>query len=631
MRVQAALGALLALLVGSLAACSPRDRGGAEAGVDLGAPAELMDAAAPDRAPPEATPTEDARPEEAPEAGPPPEVTPPPPPVPAGDYESTAATCIPAAPTFIDAVAGDAWQVVDLAPAAGMQGVAQALLAARTTNAPVRVRLQAGFYAPADQEPVLDVVGLSRPRTAPLLIEAVDKTPGATQLGQGLRFVGGSYFGLDGVSIGPPAVGTFHGSDFCQPGSCYHDAPKPFDGPAALEITGTAIAPERPGESAGRLDHGVYGQYLPAHHVSIRRVTIQNVFGDDEPSGAGAAAADADGIVLRHAADVWVLQSRIRQVARTGIDAIGVHGACLRGNFIAETGGGAGVATRGGSIDVTVDGNVLYDVRRLELGGAHTDAVLHWSVETAGSTLHLGYEARRLVARNNLLVDARQGALVFSGCRECAAVGNTVLYRAGFPLGDGGGDAVREADSAINSSDASAACTGVDGAVVESCWGVGPFPVELVPKADPDGAGVSRTLINAGNTLANNLFASGDGFWGPAFNPYRRDEPTDNQGLLQIDHNYWWNGGAPLTDPGDDTWLKEGPHSIYASNAPATTVGIAVVFAVAGDPAVALTALRPTLTSPLVGKASSVVVGYAPHDAIGTVRGSAPAIGALEP
>jgi hypothetical protein len=562
-----------------------------------------------------------------------------PPPVPAGDYETTAVQCTPAAANFLDAVAPETWVTISIEAASGMQGLVNALAqAAAIWEQPVRVRLGAGSYAAtSDEQPVVSLRGPARRPAAPLVIEAVDRRPDATTLTQGLAFIGGSYFALDGLTFGPAAVGAFHGSDFCQPGSCYHEPPRPLQAPAAITIAGTALAPETAGENSGRIDFAVYGRYAPAHHILIRRVTIQNLFGDDEPSGVGAAAASADGIALSHAADVWIVDSRIRQIARHAIDAVAVHGACVRGNFIAEVGSGLPLGARGGSIDVTFDGNILYDVRRLELGGVYSDAVAHWSVEPPGSALHYAYEARRLVARNNFVVDARQGGLGFAGCHECAAVGNSIVFRAGFDLASGGGDAVREADSAINRWDASSSCLGAEGQLVDPCWGVGAHPAELVPAPAELGGldeGRSRVLPNGANVLANNLFVSADGFWGPDFNPYRA-ELAASTGLREVDHNYWWNGGAPLDDPGDDTWLKEGPHSVLASSIPAASVGLTVAFlfdpASAAAPGLIEAALRPKATSALAGKGSAGVLGFAAHDAAGRVRPLPPAIGALEP
>lgn len=560
------------------------------------------------------------------------EVEPPPPgPV---DHETPAELCTPAEAErlFVDRVS--VWRTIDLGPGEGMAGLEAALTRLRSEElaVPVRVRLAPGYYAPAAGTAMVTVVGLARSPAAPVLVVAADPAPNATRLGQGLALVGASYVALDGLTIGPPAVGRFHGGDFCGPGACYHEAPKPLAARAGLAIAGSAIAPEGQGERDGGLDFAVYGRYAPAHHVVVRRLTVQNLYGDDEPSGAGAAAADADGIAIAHARDVWVVGSRIREVSRHGIDALGAHGVCLLGNFIADT-GGFGLAARGGSIDVTFDGNQLYNVRRLELGGEGTDAVAYWSVEPPGSASHYDYEARRVIARNNLVVDPRQGALELAGCHDCAVVASSFVYRASFDSSAGGGDAIREVDVAIARSDASAACLNESGTLVARCWNVGPYPRTLVPVAGP--AGQSRVLGNARNTLGNNLFVSAAGFWSLENNPFYRPDPEASFGFIAIDHDYWWNGPNPLPDPGDGTWLPEGAHSVYAGTSANPPVGLDFMFTLdtsKSDAALTLLrALRPPRTSPLVGRGSATTRGYLPYDAAGRPRPTTPTIGALEP
>jgi hypothetical protein len=547
----------------------------------------------------------------------------------------SAGTCTPLATQhlFVDAIAESAWHTINLVPAGGMRAIADQLarLATEELDRPVRLRLAPGTYQATDVgQGELYVEGLQRSAAAPLLIQAVDPAPDATRLGQGFNLVGVSFLAFDGLTIGPPEVGTFHGGDFCVVGGCYHDLPRPLDAEAGFHVSGVAAMPMAAGLKDGHLDYTVYGRYLPAHDVVIRRATIQNLFGDDEPSGAAAAGGGSDGIKFNQASNVWVIDSRIRQISRHGIDNVGVHGACFIGNVIADTGVGLGIEAKGSSIDVTIDGNVFINVRRLELGGQSTDAVHHWSAELPGTPLHYAYEGRRIVARNNLIVDPRAGGLEFSGCQDCAAIGNTLLYHAAF-ASDEGGDAVREIDSAINREDAGSACAAANGDEITECWNVGPYPMDLVQVTGDDG--VSRPLTNARNTLANNLFLNATGKWGFDLPPYTHVDPDGSYGLTTVDYNHWWNAGNQLMDPGDGTWLMDGVHSVFADSTGSGGVDVALVL----DPtrvdvaATARAGLRPRPGTAVVGKGGVAFAGYASYDAAGKDRPNPPSIGALEP
>ena len=95
------------------------------------------------------------------------------------------------------------------------------------------------------------------------------------------------------------------------------------------------------------------------------------------------------------------------------------------------------------------DSNTFYRVRRVELGGEETDATYYFSLDGRWD-----YEALRTVARHNLIVDAREAALEFSGCQDCIAIGNSIVFTAAYrPPVDGGnaygGDAIRVHDSRI--------------------------------------------------------------------------------------------------------------------------------------------------------------------------------------
>jgi hypothetical protein len=554
-------------------------------------------------------------------------------------YETSSALCVPGATPFLDAIASDAWHDIELSPVGGMAALLGELERLRTEDLerPVRLRLLPGDYAATDVgSGEIYIKGLERSANAPVLVVAMDPTPNATRLGQGFNLVAVSYLGFDGLTIGPAQVGAFHGTvGQCEAaGSCYHDAPKPLAAQAGIHVSGTAENPSTSGLSDGHLDFAVYGRYRPAHHILVRGVTIQNIFGDDEPSGVSAAGGGSDGIKFNQAADVWVVRSRIRQTSRHGIDNVGVHGGCFQGNVIAESGQGLGIEAKGGSIDVTYDGNIIIDVRRVELGGENTDATYYWSREEPGDTEHYGYEGRRIVARNNVVIDAREGALEFSGCHECVAVGNTVLFRAGFDASTGGGDAVREVDSHINREGAGSDCTPLDGETVESCWGAGPYPADLVASVGEEGD--SRVLENRGNVLGNNLFMNADGLWSVALNPYNHPNSSHAFGFVSADYDYWYNGGQALEDPGDGSWLTEGSHSVYTGASANPAPGLAGSIGALDAASVALPsdltlALRPGPGSPIIGAGSATVPAFAALDHSAAVRPVPPSIGALEP
>jgi hypothetical protein len=534
---------------------------------------------------------------------------------------------------FVDAIAESAWLNVDLVPGGGMRALADELgrLSRENLDRPVRVRLAPGDYAPTDiGRGELYIEDLHRTAAAPLLVQAMDPAPNATRLSQGFVLVGVSFLAFDGLTIGPAVVGAYHGGSFCGPDACFHDAPKPLNAEAGFHVSGTALSPEGQGLKDGHLDFSVYGRFAPAHDIVIRRATIQNLFGDDEPSGAEAAGGGSDGIKFNQAANVWVSGTRIRQTSRHGIDNVGVHGGCFVGNVIADTGVGLGIEAKGGSIDVTFDGNTFLNVRRLELGGENTDATYYWSAEAPGTPLHYAYEGRRIVARNNLIVDPRTGGMEFSGCHDCAAVGNTLFYHPGFSS-DEGGDAVREVDSMINRDGAGSSCAALNGNEITDCWHVGPYPLDLVQV--PGETGMSRILTNARNTLGNNLFLNASGKWGLDLAPYNHPNATHSFGLVSVDHNYWWNADNQLVDPDDDTWLKDGPHSVFAASAASGGIDVGFV-AAPGSVDVAATvraALRPRAGTPVVGKGAVSFAGYAPYDATEVARPNPPSVGALEP
>ncbi|MFO0745400.1 MAG: right-handed parallel beta-helix repeat-containing protein [Myxococcota bacterium] len=540
------------------------------------------------------------------------------------------ATCDQA--LFVDAIAEGAWVDLDVAPADGTAGIRDAVNRARDEHpdAPVRVRLAPGHYADTLGSEIF-VQRLQRTAATPIWIVASDKRPNATVLDQGLNLLGVAYVAIEGVTIGPATVGTFHGG--------HHDAPKPLQAAAGVHVSGAAHGGAANGAPGGALDLAVYGQYEPSHHIVIRDLTIQNLFGDEDPSGDHPVGQDNDGIKLNQVQDVWVIHNTVLQTSRHGMDNVGVHNAVFCGNIIAHNGAGFGLEAKGGSVDVVFESNVFVAVRRVTLGGENTDATYYWSADGA-----YDYEGLRIVARNNLIVDPREAALDFSGCHACAATGNTIVFTAGYvpPLTDdgeaNGGDALRSHPSTLIGADDGAGSDCVtwdesqgDYVTVDNCWRVGshrPAPI-------------GRTLANAGNTLTNNLFVSHGGIWSRSFgstNPNPASIPcplnaADGDALPSADYDYWYDGGKDL--PLDAcAALPEGAHAfgygaaVADPDLGATTIDGASIAGIVGS---VVSALRPAAASPVVGHGLSGAPGAVARDFTGAARPAVWSIGALEP
>jgi hypothetical protein len=538
-----------------------------------------------------------------------------------------AATALPGCegPFFVDLIPEASWVNLDLTPEAGTSGIRDALLAARDQHPdrPVRIRLAPGFYAD-DLGSEIFAQRLLRGTGTPIHLVARDPTPDATRLGQGINLLGISYVAIEGVTIGPPVVGAWNGRE--------HAPPLPLRAQAGIHVAGAARDGGRSAMAGGGLDRSVYGQFEPAHHVLIRSVTVQNLF---EPTDFDAETAEGygmDGIKFNQAEDVWVIGSRISQTTRHGIDNVGVHRGAYCRNVVARNGGGLGIEAKGGSTDILYESNIFHRVRRVELGGENTDATYYFSADGRWN-----YEALRLLARNNLIIDAREAALEFAGCSECAAIGNTILYSSDYqpPMAGSdadGGDGIRIHDSQVlgTADGAGSDCQTWDAAAgdyvtVDPCWGVGsraPAPVGSV-------------LRSAGITVAGNLFASAGGNFGRSLGgatvscPYNATAGAD----LTFDANYWWNGDRPLPAEGC-TPLPEGPSSVLSISQPTAVPQLAGT-RVDGSSLDTLArsapgALTPAPGSPLTGRGVVHPAGSA-ADARGESRPAPPAIGAIEP
>jgi hypothetical protein len=524
-----------------------------------------------------------------------------------------AATCDDA--NFLDAIAESAWINIDVTPAMGTAGIRDALRTAGTShpNQPVRIRLAPGAYAD-NLGTEIYAQRLQRGSAHPIWLKATNGAPNATRLGHGINLLGVSYLAIDGVTIGPEAVGTWNGAS--------HADPQPLQAAAGIHVAGAAMDARTSAIAPGnQLDDAVYGRYDPSHHILVRRVTVQNLFNRDERDAETSDSQGMDGMKFNQVQDLWVLDSAVRQTTRHGIDMVGVHRAAVCRSLVAQTGGGLGIEAKGGSVDVLYDSNSFWRVRRVELGGEDTDATYYFSLDGRRD-----YEALRTVARNNLIVDAREAALEFSGCLECAAVGNTIVFAAGYqPPRDGasiyGGDAIRVHDSRIlgQADGAGSDCQfwdaqAQDYVTVDPCWGVGaraPAPVNRVLRSDK--------LV-----VANNLFAALGGQFGSgggAVVPCPLNI-VGGTAVRQHDGNYWWNGGQPLPAAGCAA-LNEGVRSkLPGQGATASPVaGSAIDGSSLGRLGGTLVAsLLPNAAAPLGGMAAPLPT-MAAHDRLGAPRG----------
>ena len=480
----------------------------------------------------------------------------------ASDGDAIAASDLPRCDDalFVDAIAESKW--VDLhVPAGSVRAIRDAIVTARDAHAsePVRIRLGPGTYKD-DLGGEIYAQRVLRTATTPIWIVADDPAPNHTRLMQGFNFVGVAYVAIDGVTIGPETVGAWDGTK--------HADPQPLSAQAGVHVAGAALDGAKSAKKAdGSLDASVYGRYEPSHHLIVRHTTIQNVFSPDDPSGELPVGQDHDGMKFNQVEYLWVLSNSVTQTSRHGIDDVGVHHAAFCDNVIGRTGAGFGLEAKGGSFDVLFEGNTFYHVRRVALGGESTDATYYYSADG-----RYDYEARRLVARNNVVIDPREAAFDFSGCTECKLLSNTVIFTSGYktPLTDtgdaNGGDALRLHPSVLLSAAEGAGndCVTWDDArkdyvSVDPCWGVGsnaPAPV-------------GRALESNRCSMTDNLFVSANGIWSKSFgggsSPSTIPCPINTSATLSADvligdYDYWWNGASALPAAGC-TALPEGSHS----------------------------------------------------------------------
>jgi hypothetical protein len=169
--------------------------------------------------------------------------------------------------------------------------------------------------------------------------------------------------------------------------------------------------------------------------VLVRRVTVQNLFGRDERDGETSESQNMDGMKFNQVQDLWVLDSRVSQTTRHGIDLVGVHRAAICRTLVSRSGGGLGIEAKGGSVDVLYDSNLFHRVRRVELGGEETDATYYFSADGRWD-----YEALRVtVAQQPDRRPARSRARVLAAARTAPRWATAIWFSAGYrPPRDGG-------------------------------------------------------------------------------------------------------------------------------------------------------------------------------------------------
>lgn len=526
---------------------------------------------------------------------------------------------------FVDQIVEAAWVNLDVQPAQGTRGIRDALRLAQSAHAtqPVRIRLAPGHYADNLGSEIY-AQRLLRTAAHPIWLQATDGRPNATTLGHGINLLGVSYIAIEGLTIGPETVGAWNGQR--------HADPQPLQAAAGIHVAGAALHARQSALRNGQIDLTVYGRYEPSHHIVVRRVTVQNLFGQDERDAETSESQGMDGMKFNQVQDLWVLDSQVRQTTRHGIDNVGVHRAAFCRNLVAQTGGGLGIEAKGGSVDVLYDSNTFWRVRRVELGGEETDATYYYSLDGRWD-----YEALRTVARNNLIVDAREAALEFSGCQDCSAVHNSIVFTSAYqpPASGGdifGGDAIRVHDSRVlgAADGAGSDCQWWDAALqdyvtVDPCWGVGaraPAPV-------------NQRLRSARLTLMNNVFSAEGGslgLGGGAVVPCPLNV-IDGDAVLSLDGNYWWNGGKPLPVAACSP-LAEGSASRLpgrGATASPITGGTVDGSSTGRLGSSLLNALLPAASNPAAGMAVSLAQPPA-EDRLGaprTTTGPAASVGAL--
>lgn len=298
-----------------------------------------------------------------------------------------------------------------------------------------------------------------------------------------------------------------------------------------------------------------------SHHVVVRH---------NQVSGVGPGG---DCVKINATDDVWVLENDLHNADNTmgsaqGIDLVGVHRAVVRGNHVHDIADSQGIFAKGGSSDVLIERNLVErlasntaDAIGIVLGGV-TDRQFFTPVDA-------GYEATRVIARNNIVIGADGAGIGAQGCHDCLIANNT-LWNTGHH-----GYAIQLSQGATGMGfAANAVSVCVDVRVVNNLVG-NPF-------------GTMRAPIQA--------------------------EPAHRQGLALL-HNLWWNG------PRDDVFDPGYNHDVGVDG-PGSFVDQDPLVADAEGNDVHLTASSPA-------RSSGVQLPEVTDDYDGHCRSGTPDLGAL--
>jgi len=241
-----------------------------------------------------------------------------------------------------------------------------------------------------------------------LLAAMRSATPGTTILVAPGTYDGGMYVeGLQGAE-GSPIVIAAADPD---------DPPVIFGGGAAIQLSDPAWVELRDLVLTGATGNGLNiddgGSYdTPAHHVTLRRLTVREV----GPEG------NRDGIKLSGLDDFLIVDCAVENWGDGGsaIDMVGCHRGIIEGcRFHHDALASTGVQCKGGTAEVTVRGNTFDEAaaRGVNIGGSTGLQYFRPPPQ--------GYEAKDILVEGNLFIGG-QAPVAFVGCDGSTVRFNTI-------------------------------------------------------------------------------------------------------------------------------------------------------------------------------------------------------------